>query len=557
MEQMGLGDDLYIKMNSRGKPLSSFENFKARFEQVIEISCPTQVGNFARKVDGAWSDMLWPYHGGSYIVDNEFLRYFHFVTEICVWRAGLFATEEIGSLAESIYGPECQNAAAHLDLLFNTMDTWVDQDIDRFFEDIFRSSNTPQFPGNSDKVLLFSQSGDCNLFKVCCQNYGGMRGANRLFSWSQTLLLYAVVLHRLHDTGDFLYRIRVLRNLIEASGNEMRLERMPALIADVERIVVEGLIEEVTDFNRAQVEDEVRKAEFCRNHPHLKETLQQLEDHPILHGCLVAFELNAEEFSQQAEAFQTIFSEINQTLWPSLTGALLACGDYSQWLNTRMIQFGSGSTPAVWRELLTRVGYTVMGRTRSVLGNLLNQVANTPGDLNHCLVEIRQNWVIRAHEQRHFDWQYYFIKYDVMRSGRSGIYAGAEGSIGYSLCMLDKQRVSSWYRDPYLLAIHQESGVGEICDSSWPWFIGYETQPRWMRLSRSGTGLRCLQEGLALEPPSEEFSEIFNRVCLQHGIGEDHLLRVPQVESQGHMLDTQDRVQMGAGLLRDLVEAGL
>ena len=32
---MGSGEDLYIKMNSRGKPLTPFENFKARFEQAI------------------------------------------------------------------------------------------------------------------------------------------------------------------------------------------------------------------------------------------------------------------------------------------------------------------------------------------------------------------------------------------------------------------------------------------------------------------------------------------------------------------------------------------
>ena len=36
---MGLNDDLYIKMNSRGKPLTEFENFKARFQGLIAKSC--------------------------------------------------------------------------------------------------------------------------------------------------------------------------------------------------------------------------------------------------------------------------------------------------------------------------------------------------------------------------------------------------------------------------------------------------------------------------------------------------------------------------------------
>ena len=30
IDDMGSGEDLYIKMNSRGKPLTPFENFKAR-----------------------------------------------------------------------------------------------------------------------------------------------------------------------------------------------------------------------------------------------------------------------------------------------------------------------------------------------------------------------------------------------------------------------------------------------------------------------------------------------------------------------------------------------
>ena len=36
LKEYKLTDDLYIKMNSRGKPLSKFENFKAKFEQYIK-----------------------------------------------------------------------------------------------------------------------------------------------------------------------------------------------------------------------------------------------------------------------------------------------------------------------------------------------------------------------------------------------------------------------------------------------------------------------------------------------------------------------------------------
>ena len=36
IKDMGLTDELYIKMNSRGKPLTTFENFKAELEREIK-----------------------------------------------------------------------------------------------------------------------------------------------------------------------------------------------------------------------------------------------------------------------------------------------------------------------------------------------------------------------------------------------------------------------------------------------------------------------------------------------------------------------------------------
>lgn len=53
-----LSDELYIKMNSRGKPLSDFETFKARFESFMAKN--TNVNHdFAGNIDGIWADVFW------------------------------------------------------------------------------------------------------------------------------------------------------------------------------------------------------------------------------------------------------------------------------------------------------------------------------------------------------------------------------------------------------------------------------------------------------------------------------------------------------------------
>ncbi len=72
LEEFGLSDDLYIKMNARGKPLTNFETFKARFERDLErlfgeAPLPHLSGDmpatqfFSNRIDRRWLDFLWNY----------------------------------------------------------------------------------------------------------------------------------------------------------------------------------------------------------------------------------------------------------------------------------------------------------------------------------------------------------------------------------------------------------------------------------------------------------------------------------------------------------------
>lgn len=81
LKEYKLTDDLYIKMNSRGKPLSKFENFKAKFEQYLkQFDEETSVDRrifilkfnniekavglqqyFSFNIDTKWTTLLWQY----------------------------------------------------------------------------------------------------------------------------------------------------------------------------------------------------------------------------------------------------------------------------------------------------------------------------------------------------------------------------------------------------------------------------------------------------------------------------------------------------------------
>ena len=86
LNDVGLTDDLYIKMNARGKALTEFENFKAQFEKYIKESNsynidwevdykdkPTET--FSHKIDTIWTDLFWKYRGDDNLIDNEFIKF--------------------------------------------------------------------------------------------------------------------------------------------------------------------------------------------------------------------------------------------------------------------------------------------------------------------------------------------------------------------------------------------------------------------------------------------------------------------------------------------------
>ena len=75
LDDFELTDDLYIKMNARGKQLTSFEKFKAwmiKDEEIVII-----VNDWKKNLDILWYDLFWKCKENSnYKVDSEFLQYF-------------------------------------------------------------------------------------------------------------------------------------------------------------------------------------------------------------------------------------------------------------------------------------------------------------------------------------------------------------------------------------------------------------------------------------------------------------------------------------------------
>lgn len=327
------------------------------------------------------------------------------------------------------------------------------------------------------------------------------------------------------------------------------------VLSDVDALIRTGDLDAVKKLRATQAEDERLKQAFLEANGGLADALFRLEDHPILRGTLSAFDLDPTTFEERALAFEAAIGDPES--WSALTAALLATGDDQRRRpRSGAWQFGTSSPAnvAVWRYLLTEAPRADLTAPREVLGRFLDEFASAEVTLVEYCANVVVPWLAARERAGEFDWRYYLVKYPSMRSGRTGIYRGSDGGLGYSMCMLHTRQLNGHCRDPILLQVWESSGVGAgVVD---PWFTGRESTPRWLRLKRSGAGLRCIPEGFELVRADDGHGgALFDRACSRYPeiswSGDRFVMHIPQAE--GAMVDRVDRVVMGAALVRHLV----
>ncbi|WP_296622890.1 hypothetical protein, partial [Marivirga sp.] len=84
LRDFGLTDSLYIKMNARGKPLTDFENFKAKFEKLLKtfdkLNNTVLAPYFEDKIDTTWTDVFWAFRNKQdHLFDKEFMNFIRVV----------------------------------------------------------------------------------------------------------------------------------------------------------------------------------------------------------------------------------------------------------------------------------------------------------------------------------------------------------------------------------------------------------------------------------------------------------------------------------------------
>lgn len=223
-EDFDLTDELYIKMNARGKQLTNFENFKATFIDFLSKNYPESKkekpyinykGYFSLKIETDWTDLLWSYRlNDETTLDSKFSHYFENIAMLCYFKDNLdkHKADFNFSLNEEIFSSE-----KNLLFLFDSLD-WLysmcekkntgeidNSKLKSFFETIFNKDNCRLFRTQEAtdlfETVITTPAKNIDLKDIICFYY---------------VLKYSIE-HKLKEpTQELINYLRLIRNMLFA-----------------------------------------------------------------------------------------------------------------------------------------------------------------------------------------------------------------------------------------------------------------------------------------------------------------------------------------------------
>jgi hypothetical protein len=452
MEELGLPEDLYIKMNARGKPLTDFEHFKSQFSDLLKDE---NAKSFANKVDKEWSDLFWNIFKDSESddiakeVDNGFLSFFWFITDLLVAKKKIvLASTYWLHTVETVY----RNSPKNVEFLFNSLNLFekLEKQNPNYFDELFyiRSEDF-----GATRTRLFFINPQTNLFRKCAETYGFGDKKNS-FSVGEQLLLYAFIYMNLNAGKVDKAKFRLLRNIFSSSEDQLRNEYLSTfLYADVETIIEQDIFSVNSKLSKRQFEEERRKGLLLSVHPDLKDTVYKLEDHTLLRGNIALFELDT-SLAIYAEQFHNIF--VPGCNYFGISKAMLTLGDYTQGYG-KFRRFGNNNN-STWREIFTqsesRKGFEI---TRLILSSYLDHFINNPATSNELIIQEYLSDMEKGSTTLK-DFRFYYIKYPSFtfwnENQTDGFYWWNDYKIRqYECTMLFKTNYKGRHWSPFLLQL--------------------------------------------------------------------------------------------------------
>lgn len=328
LEDIGLTDDLYIKMNARGKLLTHFENFKASFEKYILDSkwenAYSPMETFAFKIDTKWTDFFWSYFKKNNKIDTALMR---FLSTLIMYRIAIEKNTDRDRIQIIQSLQDNQN---NIKNVFISKETY--NYIYKVFEYYSENYNSLNY---SIDFPLFTHKPKSNFLKEVVFEDNIYSANINSASYSQKTLLFAqteyLTKNLEFNKEKFLEWMRVIRNIvtrgsIQKGGKRQDIIRSPEAFDRVINLISE-LSEGSNDiyaflskgsfssaFVRDQIEEEKNKAKLILEYPEFKSEIFEMEDLAFFKGR-IDFAFNCIKYNYVVSNFdKESFSQIKKAI---------------------------------------------------------------------------------------------------------------------------------------------------------------------------------------------------------------------------------------------------
>ena len=319
LEEFGLSDELYIKMNARGKPLTDFENLKA---QLLHFFSYGAEGNksiledkeheaISKKFDQSWTDFFWAYvkdletNDKGKELDKRFKNFLDFIT-IVLYRIEK-SEESLAKIPQNfqLYAEVYKNEK-HRQFVFGENGL-----LDKFsvlkkegLKDLFENQIfTDQRQYHDQKIFIQRNKTLHNLLEVVFETGKQDSGGD--------LLLYAILYqisetklnnNTINNIDHLRQRLRILRNIIWNSGinaessNHLNFAQEIMIDENIETLLQLKKWAFANDQRIEEIRKHTNEDKFTEEQQNL---ILQLENHPILMGTVKPFLDNSQYLTKE------------------------------------------------------------------------------------------------------------------------------------------------------------------------------------------------------------------------------------------------------------------
>lgn len=305
LDNFGLTDDLFIKMNARGKKLTEFEIIKSDMIAAIKKVDEKLKDEFSKDLDTKWIDIVWDYTDKTINdkrqplnitndADTKYFMLFHNIFRVEYYRRNLGASglneQDINSIFKDTEG--ITSVIAMLDTLYSIH---KNEGFDALWYKYFYFSEDTV--GDDDLIRLFWKQKHSSVFELALQGE---------LSVPEVVYLYSMyLLYKKGADEDSMKRcLRIIRNLMTANVRavDARTDKLPGFLVEVKYVIDHNGIDTYYDKDSGlNIGDNVHKLAFIQNvwneefakqnylNSESYEKLLRYENHQILQGSLSLF----------------------------------------------------------------------------------------------------------------------------------------------------------------------------------------------------------------------------------------------------------------------------